>query len=399
MRCAQAAIVVAVLGGALVGCEPPAVISDEAQWGEGEAWTVLAEPAQTFGVLDGAEEYHFVGVSAAALQSDGDLVVADIGSHTVRLYDRSGAHLKTLGGHGPGPGEFRRPTQILVHAHDSIFVWDDDAFRITKFDPDGELVGVQGVGLEEIAKSAEPPLYPSSALLLPGGELLVRLVEKSKELPSAERFRQQSGALRVSADLTTVESAVRFGGVEQVMVEAPWGPFAVTPPLARNTSIAVQPNQARVCIGEQEGPEVQCFGPDGSSTTVRWLSEPRAVRTDEAEVDAWREATTELLGQKMSPDNLRRMLDRVPVPQVWPEYSGITLDHDGNLWVKRGPTDGGRAMEYLVFDSAGALLGSVSMPPVRVLEIGPDYVLGVYRDELEVEYVQRFEITKPSPAT
>jgi hypothetical protein len=231
--------------------------------------------------------------------------------------------------------------------------------------------------------------------MLPGGGLLVRLIEKAKGLPSAERFRKPSGALWVSADLTTVEASVRFGGVEQVIVEAPWGPFAVAPPLARNTSVAVHPKQARVCIGEQEGPEVRCFGPDGSSATLRWLPEPRTARADQPEVDEWREATTELLGQKVSPDNVRRMLDAIPVPQLWPVYSEITLDHDGNLWVRFGPADRGGAREYLVFDTTGALLGGVSMPPVRVLEIGPDYVLGVRRDELEVEYVQIFEISKP----
>ena len=124
-----------------------------------------------------------------------------------------------------------------------------------------------------------------------------------------------------------------------------------------------------------------------------------AVRADDPEIDAWREATTELLGQKVSPDDLRRLLDQVPVPQTRPEYSGISLDHDGNLWVRLGPEDRGQAMAYLVFDQAGGLLGRVSMPPVRVLEIGPDYVLAVHRDELEVEYVQTFEITKPSAAT
>ena len=373
-------------------------VSDEAQWDEGEAWTVPAEPRQTIGVLDGADEYQFVGVSAAARQSDGDLVVADLGSGTVRLYDRSGVHLETLGGQGSGPGDFRRPTQILVHAGDSIFVWDDAAFRTTKFGPDGELAGVQGADLAEIARSVEPPHYPASMVLLPGGDLLVRLVEKSGKSPPTGMARGQSGALRVSGDLSAIDTVMLFGDVEQVTVDAPWGPFAVVPPFARTTTIAVQPNQARACIGEQAGPEVVCFRPDGSRTEVRWLPEPKSVRADDAEVEAWREAAAELYGQKVSPDDVRRLLDQVPIPEVRPEYSEIHLDHGGHLWVKLGPTDRGGEMEYLVFDQAGALLGSVSMPPVRILEIGPDYVVAVHRDEFEVEYVQIFDITKPSTA-
>ena len=42
------------------------------------------------------------------------------------------------------------------------------------------------------------------------------------------------------------------------------------------------------------------------------------------------------------------------------------------------------------------LLGDVELPPVEVLEIGEDYVIGLYRDELEVEYVQVYELAKPT---
>lgn len=104
---------------------------------------------------------------------------------------------------------------------------------------------------------------------------------------------------------------------------------------------------------------------------MRWPARPLAVGEDEAEVVAWREATIELYGQKLNQDDLRRLLDRVPVPSTRPEYSEIVLDRDGNLWVKRGPTGDGkaRATEYLVFDPSGELLGAVPMPPVRILEI------------------------------
>jgi len=374
------------------------VWNGEGRWSEAEAWKVPDKPQLTIGVLDGDAEYQFFDISAAARQSDGDLVVADAGSRAVRLYDRDGVFERTLGGPGSGPGEFEDPTQILVPADDSVFVWDDAAFRITKFDSNGAFVGVRDVSRSEIANAVAPPLYPATGVLLPGGGLLVRLIQKSKGLPATPRFRSSSGALRVSADLAQIETVMLFGDAEQVVVDSPWGPLAVTPALAMTASIAVQSSEARTCIGDQEGPQVMCFGPDGSRTAVRWRATPTAVAANDPDVVAWREAALDVYGQKLSPDEAHRLVSQIPVPTTRPEYSGILLDRDGNLWVTRGPSGSGesRVIEHLVFDPAGAFLGAVSMPPVRVLEIGPDHVLGVHQDELEVQYVQVFEIVKPA---
>jgi len=69
--------------------------------------------------------------------------------------------------------------------------------------------------------------------------------------------------------------------------------------------------------------------------------------------------------------------------------------------VESGRTNGlePESIEYLVFDPTGALLGAVALPPIEVLEIGDDYVMGVYRDELEVQYLQVHELVKDRART
>jgi hypothetical protein len=379
------------------GPDPARVVENQApRWGPAEVWRVGPEARLSLGVLDGGEAYQLVSIAAAARQSDGDLVVADAGARTVRLYGPDGAHRRMLGGPGRGPGEFQNPQQIRIGAGDSILVWDDAAYRLTRFGPDGELAGVQTVSREAIARSVEPPLYPGRAWMLSGGELLVRLVEKSKEMPTTGRFRPRSGVLRVSDDGSAARLLMAFGGAEQVMVEAPWGPSPVVPPFARDTHIAVHPTEARACVGEGDGPSVVCFAADGRRTESRWPAEALAVRRGAAEVARWRAATADLYRQKLDDDDLRRLLAAVPVPDVRPPYSALRLDAEGHLWVRRGPTEDGEGIEHLVFDSGGVLLGRVSMPPIRVLEIGADYVLGVSEDALEVEYIRLYPLTKPS---
>ena len=51
---------------------------------------------------------------------------------------------------------------------------------------------------------------------------------------------------------------------------------------------------------------------------------------------------------------------------------------------------------WSVFDPEGRLVGSLDMPDgVEVLEIGENYLLGLYRDEFEVEYVRAYGLTRP----
>ena len=156
----------------------------------------------------------------------------------------------------------------------------------------------------------------------------------------------------------------------------------------------LSPSPSRICVGDQVGPQIVCIGPDGSRTVLRWDSTPTPPSREE--VADWREANIRLMEEKLSADDVIQMLDQVPTPAIRPDHSQITLDRSGNLWVELGPVTEGTSVsvDYLVFDPVGALLGMVSLPPIRVLEIGEDYVMGVHRDEFEVEYLQVYEIRK-----
>lgn len=87
------------------------VENHEPRWGDGEAWSVSFEPRLTIGATHGRSEYQLFDVSAAARQSDGDIVIVD--GCEVRVYGRNGTFIRTLGGPGSGPGEFQDPAQLL----------------------------------------------------------------------------------------------------------------------------------------------------------------------------------------------------------------------------------------------------------------------------------------------
>jgi hypothetical protein len=371
------------------------VLSSEARWGEGEAWVVSSEPHVTIGVLDGPAEYQFSRIADAARQSDGDVVVVDGRTREVRLYRRDGKFVRTLGGPGSGPGEFQNPAQVLVTGGDSVIVWDNANYRITRFDSAGVFASVQSVDRGAIARMVDPPLYPATAELVRDGEILVRLVEKAAKSFQPGRSRARSGALRVSADLSRIDTLMFFGDIEGVSVSAPWGQWTVVPPLAKGTLTAVHAATSRACIGDQEKPEIICFEADASRTVISWTSEVAPVT--EQDVATWRDTTLGLYTQKMSENDALQVLAQVPVPTVRPPFARLALDRVGNLWVERGPAKSATpvAVDHLVFDRTGALLGVVATPPIEILEIGDDYIMGIDRDEFGVEYLQVYEIVKP----
>jgi len=350
------------------------------------------------GVLDGDPAYQFTDISAVSLTSDGRMVVADAGSATVRTYDPEGKLLRLLGGGGSGPGEFVRPSQVLLRDDGSVRVWDDATFRVTEFDPTGELTGVATFSREDIAKAVEPPLYPASGLLLSNGDLIVRLIVKTSDL-TAGRFRPQTGALRVAADQSAIDTILFFRDTEQVSVRLPKGSLPVVPPLARRTTIAIQPNEARLCIGEQAKPEILCFGPEGARVVVRWEAERIPVRPDDPALRSWGDSMTELYEQKMTAEDADRILSQVSAPADYPPYTDHVLDRAGYLWVKTSAVDSNAGVDrYLVFTPTGQQVGPVSVPSVRVLEIGDDYLVGVDRDEFEVQYIKLFRVARPGSA-
>lgn len=74
----------------------------------------------------------------------------------------------------------------------------------------------------------------------------------------------------------------------------------------------------------------------------------------------------------------------------------MRTDRRGNLWVENYPAPGTSMNFWSVFDVEGFFLGRVTMPhEFSPLDIGPDYVLGLWRDEDDVEHVRMYELIEP----
>ena len=159
-------------------------------------------------------------------------------------------------------------------------------------------------------------------------------------------------------------------------------------------NIHVHASEDRIAVGNDDQFSVRVYTRDGQLLrVVRVAEDPTTVSAEDFEVQL-REYQ-----EKASDDAERRMIEawfeeppRVP---TFPAYSDLRLDNDGNLWVQRYHRPGAEAPGWLVFDSEGRLKAQAETPSgMTIFEIGSDYILGLSTDELGIERVQMYRLSK-----
>ena len=91
------------------------------------------------GVVEGAYEFELHGVRDLAVGPAGEIYAALQTLGEIRVFDAGGRYLRTLGGEGEGPGEFRALTWIGVFG-DTVLGYDARLSRMTLFWNDGAVL-------------------------------------------------------------------------------------------------------------------------------------------------------------------------------------------------------------------------------------------------------------------
>jgi hypothetical protein len=93
-----------------------------------------------------------------------------------------------------------------------------------------------------------------------------------------------------------------------------------------------------------------------------------------------------------------QMVERVAkatYPETMPFIAGLLVDPEGNIWAQEVRPPGTDMEIFAVVDSAGTLLGRVTMPArFRPASITADAVYGVWRDEDDLPHVRVYPLRK-----
>jgi len=87
-----------------------------------------------------------VGSSGIAVDSSGNVYVADSGNTRVQKFDSNGKFITQWGYYGDGDGQFSDPEGIAVDSSGNVYVADSDRDRIQKFDSNGKFITKWGSG-------------------------------------------------------------------------------------------------------------------------------------------------------------------------------------------------------------------------------------------------------------
>ena len=93
-----------------------------------------------------------------AIDKEGNLYVSDTGAFRIQKYNANGEFLMSIGSHGDAPGQFARPKGVAVDKEGRVYAVDAAFENVQIFDKDGKL----------LLFFAEPGASPVS-LVLPAG--------------------------------------------------------------------------------------------------------------------------------------------------------------------------------------------------------------------------------------
>ena len=346
-------------------------------------WEFGTQPSLSIGAVDSGEADQLFQVTDATRLADGRIVIANSGSNELRVFNADGSHAATGGGRGEGPGEFvsYSPSALATWPGDSIAAVNPWGTRLSLFDADGNHgrdVSLDPAMLDIIDVLPDGKVFTSGS----GGGLHRDMTGSS----GLVRSNAEWGIL--DADGTLLASLGEFPGSEFYAIFAADGSLqgGMPHPFGRGTLGAVWGEF--VAIGVQDSYEIKAFGMDGSLVrVVRREGDPESP--NQADLDQYYARFYADLPDDERTNALNSVRD-MPLVESWPAFSEILSDRAGYLWVREY-----RTAAWTVFDPEGRVQGLVETPPgLHTFEIGEDYLLGWVYDELGVEYVQLWSLSR-----
>jgi len=101
---------------------------------------MMIEKELVIGKSSGRDEYMFGDAKGVAVDDSGRIFVLDSKQTLIRVFDRNGAYLKTIGKKGQGPGELQTPQHIFTTWQEEIMIEDHLPRQFVFYTLDGEFL-------------------------------------------------------------------------------------------------------------------------------------------------------------------------------------------------------------------------------------------------------------------
>lgn len=371
-----------------------AIVANPAQgvWDADERWTV--EEEIRIGALEGSPEYQFGQIGGITVDSDGRVFVLDAQAQHIQVYAPDGSYVRTIGKRGGGPGELQGAMFVLMGRGDTLLVPDMQNQRVNRYAPDGSSLGSFRLPLEKG--------LPMQFRATPSGILTQQL--RPFALPGQPTPEMIDAIVAINPDGTVIDTLKTFpsgetfklgGAAPEINIYSPEPVWELT-------------DDMKLLFGVNDHYGIGVYSLDGElERIIRKPFERKPV------ADRDRQAVIEFLERTWTdagvpPEALAQLRTMVHFGDVFPAFASIASGPVGTIWVQHiqaaselsedelesyNLIEDAGARDWDVFDAEGRLLGVISMPPrfaPRVFR--GDKIYGVWRDDLDVQYVVRLRI-------
>ena len=364
---------------------PCSAASQVSNTGSVHSWTLSPSPVIEIGAAEHEGPDLFGQVVGVVRTSDGHIAVADGLTRELRVFDLAGQHIATAGRVGEGPGEFRTMRPPMRCAEDSVFVWDPNLQRVSVFTSAGDYAR----SFRDASVRAAHPDWPGWKMTCNREGVVVASTRNVSDL---RPVHEGPTRIEMGIQLTSLRSGAgvdlgRVPGDEFYFAQGTLAPR----PLGMMTLVAI--GSSRIYVSTGDDFRISVFTLDGDRLDP--IGEPLTrVPLNRRRVDAF---IDEAVRTSRNGEKARSFYQGLEYPDKLPCYSQLLVDPDENLWVElyAEPGDhGGRS--WRVYDREGSLESQVQMPRgFEVFEVGGDYVLGVWRNDVGVDFVRMYNLTKP----
>jgi hypothetical protein len=378
------------------------VISNPADglWRQGSEWRAVQD--LLIGEAEGNPDYLFGRIAGICVDTGGRIYVVDEAASSARVYSPDGVFLDAFGQMGSGPEDLGNALgPCLMEAGDTLAIPDLQNYRVSRFDTNGS--SVPGTPFD--IRRGIPVRWEMTG----DGRLAVQL-----------RFLGFMG----EAAPGTPDAVVLWntdGSVSDTLLQFPAGTaISMSEDGPHFNLLAADPvwtltAEAGIAYGFSSDYRIAFY--DSTGATVRIINKPtETVPVTTADERIFMDAL-----QHVFPQSLFRQFERnIQLADHYPAFFRFQFGPQESLWVQQvshpselseeerddlsyrahnpevflaNPRLALGAPDWDVFDAQGRFLGEVTLPKrFELVRFVGDVAYGVWRDEMDVEYVMRLKV-------
>ncbi|MFU8813095.1 MAG: 6-bladed beta-propeller [Balneolaceae bacterium] len=304
----------------------------------------------------------------------------DAAEHTIHVYNSDGYHLKTLGGDGEGPGEFRGLGDARI-VGDTMWVLDRNLRRVSRFNLSSLSFEKAFALPADLEFPGEAFRYPASIWAVDEHSIVVEYRTAISPLDAQGVDRTIIGVLLEPETGEVMAFPFYEFRNNDVIVDLNEGRASMMiPPYGRSSLIQMQDGE--IVYAWSEHALIEFYNREGVFTGG-FFHHTERIPLNRSEVIAE-------YADRGEP--WTRMIRNAEMPEHWPAIRSVVADDAGRIWFSV-VTDDEETYTWRVADRDGALLGEIVRPRGhRITHIQNGYLYSVEESEEGLPHVVRYRI-------